>query len=189
MALPLARRVWLDSAARALGGLATGSLALAVAGCASRRQADGEWTSGRLALRVDATPSRPVQNVSAGFELRGNDREGELKLLSPLGTQLAAARWGAALAVLITGDGERRFDSLEALSAEALGEPLPLSAWPDWLAGRPWRGAPHTKLDDGFEQLGWTVSTAALAEGQIVARRAAAPAVTLRVRLDNPPAP
>jgi outer membrane lipoprotein LolB len=187
--VPAARRAWLAASARTLGGVAAGSLAVVLGGCASRPVPSGEWTSGRLALRVDATESRSAQNVSAGFELRGNDREGELKLLSPLGTQLAAARWASGLAVLSTGDGDRRFDNLEALSAEALGEPLPLSAWPDWLAGRPWRGAPHTRLDDGFEQLGWTVNTAALADGQLLARRAAAPAVTLRVRLDNPPAP
>lgn len=156
-----------------------------LAGCATRPpDAAGGWTTGRLALRVEASAERPPQSVSAGFELRGDGREGELKLLSPLGTQLAAARWAPALALLVTGDGERRFDSLDALSREALGEPLPLAALPDWLAGRPWRDAPHTPRDDGFEQLGWVVTTAALADGQVLARRTAAPAVTLRVRLD-----
>ncbi len=156
-----------------------------LAGCATRApDPAGGWTTGRLALRVEASPERGPQSLSAAFELRGDGREGELKLLSPLGTQLAAARWAPALAVLATADGERRFESLDALSREALGEPLPLAALPDWLAGRPWRGAPHAARDDGFEQLGWAVVTAALAEGQVSARRAAAPAVTLRVRLD-----
>jgi outer membrane lipoprotein LolB len=156
-----------------------------LAGCATRPpDAAGGWTTGRLALRVEASAERPPQSLSAGFELRGDGREGELKLLSPLGTQLAAARWAPALALLVTGDGERRFESLDALSREALGEPLPLAALPDWLAGRPWRDAPHTPRDYGFEQLGWVVTTAALADGQLLARRSAAPVVTLRVRLD-----
>lgn len=166
----------------ALAGLAA---ALLLAGCATAPDPAGGWTHGRLALRVDATPERPAQSLNAGFELRGTDREGELRLISPLGTQVAAARWGPGLALLQTGEGERRFASLDALSREALGEPLPLAALPDWLAGRPWRGAAHTALGDGFEQLGWVVTTAALAEGQLQARRAAAPAVSLRVRLDN----
>ncbi len=160
-----------------------------LAGCATRAP-DSTLTSGRLALRVDASAERPAQNVSAGFELVGDGRQGELKLLSPLGTQLAAARWAPGLALLITGDGERRFDTLDHLSREALGEALPLAAWPDWMAGRPWREAPHSPLADGFEQLGWRITTSALADGQLLARRDAAPAVTLRVRLDpRDPAP
>lgn len=166
-----------------------GLVSLALAGCATPPDDAGGWTSGRLALRVDAAAGRPAQSLSAGFELRGDDRAGELKLLSPLGTQLAAARWAPGLALLRGSEGERRFDSLDALSIEALGEPLPLAALPDWLAGRPWRGAAHKVRDDGFEQLGWTVTTAALPDGQLLARRDAAPAVTLRVRLDNPAAP
>lgn len=174
-----ARRLWL-----------AGCAALALSACASRAP-DPSWTSGRLALRIDATAERPAQSVSAAFELQGDGRQGELKLLSPLGTQLAAARWAPGLALLATGEGERRFDSLDALSREALGEALPLAAWPDWLAGRPWREAAHITRDDGFEQLGWVITTAALADGQLLARRTAAPGVTLRVRLDakadNPP--
>lgn len=161
-----------------------------LAACATRAP-DPTVTTGRLALRVDASAERPAQNVSAGFELAGDGRQGELKLLSPLGTQVAAARWAPGLAMLTTGDGERRFDTLDRLSREALGEALPLAAWPDWLAGRPWREAPHSPLADGFEQLGWRITTSALADGQLLARREAAPGVTLRVRLDprEPPPP
>jgi outer membrane lipoprotein LolB len=143
-------------------------------------------TQGRLALRVDASASQPAQSLSAGFELQGDGNRGELRLFSPLGTRLVTASWSAQGAQLSTSDGERSFDSLDALAEEALGEAVPLAALPDWLAGRPWAGAGHQPGAQGFEQLGWQVTTSRLAEGQLEARRAAAPAVLLRVRLDLP---
>ncbi len=161
----------------------------ALAGCASIPDAAQGWSSGRLALRIEAGAGRAAQSLAAAFELRGDGREGELRLLSPLGTLLVSARWSPGLALLVTGDGERRYASLDELSNEALGETLPLAALPDWLAARPWRGAAHRTHDDGFEQLGWRVDTSARAEGQLIARRAGPPAATLRLRLDNPAAP
>ena len=161
-------------------------LALSLLAACATRAPDPTVTTGRLALRVDASAERPAQNVSAGFELAGDGRQGELKLLSPLGTQLASARWAPGLALLITGDGERRFDTLDRLSREALGEALLLAAWPDWLAGRPWPAAPHTPNAEGFEQQGWQVQLTRQAEGFIEARRSAPPAVQLRIKLDPP---
>lgn len=161
--------------------------ALALAGCATtpRPPASGEapWTSGRLSVRID---SNPVQNVSAGFELRGNHSSGELRLNSPLGTRLAAARWSPGSAVLTDSQGEQTYANLDDLSRRALGEALPLAALPDWLAGRPWPQAPHRSNRGGFEQLGWQISLVRRAEGFIEASRAAAPAVMLRVKLDDP---
>lgn len=159
--------------------------ALALGGCATTTPPPGEspWTSGRLNVRIE---SSPVQNVSAGFELRGNDTSGELRLNSPLGTRLAAARWSPGSAVLADSQGEQRYASLDDLSRKALGEALPLAALPDWLAGRPWPQAPHRNNEAGFEQLGWRVSLARRSEGFIEASRAAAPAVMLRVKLDDP---
>lgn len=139
-----------------------------------------------MSLRVDATPERPAQSVSAAFELRGSAQQGELRLVSPLGTQLVAARWQPGVALLTTPEGEQRFASLEALSRQALGEAVPLAALPDWLAGRPWPDAPHQPSPDGFAQLGWQVQTQRRGEGWISARRAAPPMVELRVRLDLP---
>ena len=165
--------------------LAASGLALA-AGCATAPPAaGGPWTTGRLSLRVDAVADQPAQSLSAAFELSGSSRGGELRLVSPLGTQLAAASWSPGTAILRTPVGERRFDSLDELARQALGERLPLAALPDWLAGRPWPGEPHRSLDDGFEQLGWRVQTLRLAEGFITAARAAPPAVQLRVKLDR----
>ena len=157
------------------------------AGCATPpvAQGSGEWTSGRLSLRVDAAPGRPAQSLSAAFELRGSGAQGELRLMSPLGTLLVAARWQPGTVTLNTPEGEQRFASLDELSRQALGETVPLAALPDWLAGRPWPQAPHETLPEGFAQLGWQVQTQRLAEGWISARREAPPLVQLRVRLDR----
>jgi outer membrane lipoprotein LolB len=146
---------------------------------------EAPWTSGRISVRIEATASQAVQGVSAAFELRGNGDSGELRLISPLGSRLAAARWSADMAVLDTPQGEQRYATLDELSRQALGEALPLAALPDWLKGRPWPAAPHAINDGGFEQLGWQVQLAKRADGLIEARRTAPPGVTVRVRLDN----
>lgn len=39
---------------------------------------------------------------------------------------------------------------------------------------------------EGFTQLGWALDLTRKAEGFIIATRAQAPAVTLRIRLENP---
>lgn len=141
-------------------------------------------TTGRLSLRVDAHADRPAQGMTAAFELQGHADRGELRLMSPLGGQLVAARWAPGQAVLDTPAGRQSFASLDDLSLRALGEVLPLAALPDWLAGRPWPGAAHQISAAGFGQLGWRVDLAKRAEGWISAYRDAPPAVSLRVRLD-----
>lgn len=142
--------------------------------------------SGRLSVRIDAGTDTRAQGMSAEFELRGDGRAGELRLNSPLGSRVASARWAPGLAVLSSSEGEQEFDSLEALSRQALGENLPLAALPDWLSGRPWPGALHADTAQGFEQLAWQIDLARRAEGWIEARRRSPPAVLLRVKLDPP---
>ena len=167
--------------------LSTLLLALCLAGCATRPLPGTDpWTSGRLSLQVQSSGEQPAQSLSAAFELQGSGERGELRLLSPLGTQLAAAQWAPGLAVLTTSEGKAQFANLDELARQALGENLPLAALPDWLAGRPWPGAPHTLEATGFEQLGWQVGLARLSEGFVVATRSQPPAVSLRVRLDGP---
>lgn len=156
--------------------------------CGSLRadQAADRWTQGRLLLRVDASASQSAQSFSAAFELRGSGDSGELRLLSPLGTRLATALWSPRQVLLTTPEGERTFANLDELSQQALGQAVPLTALPDWLAGRPWAGAAFVPLAGGFEQLGWQVQTTAQAQGILEARRPAGPAVLLRVKLDLP---
>jgi outer membrane lipoprotein LolB len=158
---------------------------LLAGGCASV-PAPPDALSGRLAVRVEAAPPK---SVSTQFELRGDAARGELTLTTALGTTLARARWQPGDVQLITPDGEQRFADLDALAQETLGERLPLGALFDWLRGRPWSGAPSTPLPVGFEQLGWRVDVARYADGVVDASRAAAPAVTVRARLDARGAP
>lgn len=158
---------------------------LVLAGCAVVPPADPAWTSGRLSVRVAASPDRPAASLDAAFDLRGDGRQGELRLDTPWGARLATTRWSADEALLDTGQGEVRYPDLESLSRAALGEVLPLRALPDWLSGRPWSGAASLPLPAGFEQLGWQVSLAAFADGRIDAVREQAPRVVVRVRLER----
>lgn len=152
--------------------------------------AGGAWTQGRMLIRVAASATRGAINESLAFELRGSGDEGELRLNSPFGNRLATARWNPGVVELTSAAASsvQRFDSLDALSKQVLGEALPLRALPDWLAGNPWPNAPHSPLTapaSGFEQLGWQVLLGRLAEGWIDAVRSSAPAALLRIRLET----
>jgi outer membrane lipoprotein LolB len=166
-------------------------LAIAVlgVGCATAPQGMApreEVLSGRLAMRVEATATDPARSVSSAFDLRGSSQQGQLDLSTPLGTLVARARWRPGRAVLTTTDREVEYTDLDAMSAAALGETIPVAALFDWLHGRPWNGAPSRPTPDGFEQLGWSVDTTRLDEGVISARRHSSPTVTFSARLERP---
>ena len=170
---------------RALGGV----LMLALSACASLAPPTAppaDLLTGRLSLQVDGQPER---SFSAGFELSGDASQGELLLSGPLGTTVARARWAGEQAVLASAGSQTAYPSLDALAAAALGEAVPMAALFDWLRGRAWPGAPAAARDDGqagFDQLGWRISLLRWADGWLEARRMAAPAVTVRVRLERP---
>ena len=168
--------------------LALATAALTLAGCATLPPPAPEAITGRIAVRVEASAERAAQGFSAGFDLRGDAAAGELRLASPLGTLLAAARWSASGARLQTPTGETPYSDLDALARAAVGDALPLQALPDWLRGRPWPGAPSRAVDDGFEQLGWRVSLAGFGAGRIDAQRLT-PAPTVHVRALLEPRP
>jgi outer membrane lipoprotein LolB len=141
--------------------------------------------SGRMAVRVEGDAAR---SFSASFELAGSEREGWLTLTSPVGLSIAQAQWSPARVVLRSSEGERDFASLDALSAETFGEPIPLAALMSWLQGRAWAGAPADPSGPGvtsFTQLGWQVDLARHGEGVTVATRSGAPSVTVRVIADR----
>ena len=180
------RRRSLLSAARLTPVLLVGPWLLQACSAWPTRSTAAGWTQGRLLLRVDATADQAAQSVTAAFELQGDGNSGELRLLTPLGTQLASALWSPRQVLLTTPAGEQTFVSLDALSQQAFGQSLPLAALPDWLAGRPWQGAASQTQPQGFEQLGWQVNTANREQGLVEARRPSAPALLLRVRLESP---
>jgi outer membrane lipoprotein LolB len=161
--------------------------AFGLAGCATTETvigAPGETLSGRLSVRVDGQPERAV---NAGFELSGSATQGQLLLSGPLGTTAARARWSPGQAVLSSAGSETAYADLDALASAALGEGVPMAALFDWLRGHAWAGAPAVVRADGlpgFEQLGWQIDLARWAEGWVEARRTAAPAVTVRARLE-----
>lgn len=129
------------------------------------------WT-GRISLLVK---SEPEQSFSAGFELKGKSERGELTLISPLGNVLGVLRWSPGEAELDSGNQKiQRFDSVDALMAQATGAAVPLSALFAWLQG------------DDANVSGWSADLSRQGEGRISARRTQpAPQADLRVVLDQ----
>ncbi|CAM3803762.1 outer membrane lipoprotein LolB [Roseateles saccharophilus] len=166
---------------------ATLLLALALTGCAQLRQTPpAATTEARLSGRISVTVAGDVHNRGTGgaasFELFGGPEAGRLELSAPLGGLVARASWQPGLVLLQTPDQERRFDDLDALTREMLGEAVPVAALFDWLQARPWPAAPHRKTAGGFEQLGWRIEPRLPA---LVATRLSEPTVTLRAKLDG----
>jgi outer membrane lipoprotein LolB len=154
------------------------TLALAtLAGCANPPVAKvpGDVTasswSGRLALQVAENQS---QSFSAGFELKGNAREGELTLFSPIGGTLAQLSWAPGSAALNNGGQVRQFESLDALVTHATGSAIPVAALFDWLRGV------NTPVP------GWQADLAQIGQGRLHARRIQpTPEADLRVAFDH----
>jgi outer membrane lipoprotein LolB len=132
--------------------------------------ATGPW-SGRLALQVEDKQS---QSFSAGFELKGSARAGELALFTPIGGTLAVLDWTPDSAVLRSEGKTRNFESVEALMTHATGAAIPVAALFDWLRGI------NTPV------AGWQADLSLLGQGRLRARRLEpAPQADLRVVLDR----
>ncbi len=147
--------------------------ALLLAACAQSPQRlaapPGQRTSwnGRMSLRVD---SDPVQSMTAGFDLRGSARQGELALYTPLGSTLARLVWAPGEAEMQWNGQRRSFESMAALTQQATGTALPMDGLFLWLAGEP----AHVP--------GWSADLRDLADGKLVARRSdPLPAVEMRL--------
>ncbi len=159
------RRVWLG-----LGGLAL----LSLTGCATPRSPAADpsaFWSGRLALQLQTTPP---QNWSASFELQGSAEQGQMVLLSPIGTTLARLSWTSHAALLEQGQDKTESSNLQSLSQRLTGTDLPIGALFEWLAGKTAQAA------------GWQADLSAHAQGRLTARRQApAPEAILRIVLDR----
>ena len=130
--------------------------------------------SGRLALQVEDASS---QSFSAGFELKGSARQGELALFTPLGGTLAVLSWQPGMAQLQSDGKTRSFDSIDALVQEATGSVIPVAALFDWLDGR------------ATEVPGWRPDLSRQAQGRVSAQRSQPlPRADLRVVFEPGPA-
>lgn len=132
-------------------------------------QPQAHW-NGRMQVRVE-DPNAP-RSLAALFDLQGSRDKGTLELSTPIGTLLARLQWQPGSASLQTTKAQRSSASLDDLLQETLGEPLPIDALFDWLAGQ------------ATAVRGWEVDLQSLAEGRMSARRTAPqPAVVLRIVL------
>jgi outer membrane lipoprotein LolB len=132
--------------------------------------ASADIWSGRLSLQVR---SDPPQSFSGGFEIKGSPSQGELRLNSPLGNTVLAARWSPAQATLYSGSETRNYVSIDALIEESTGAALPVAALFDWLVGK------------DTQSNGWTADLTRQADGHIQARRTyPLPQTELRIVLD-----
>ena len=129
-----------------------------------------EW-QGRISVQVlgDAPTS-----MSASFLLRGDAKNGELDLYSPLGTTLGALQWTPQLVQLSDGGKHQHFNSLAELTEKATGAALPVEAIFGWLQGQQVNAA------------GWQADLSNVSQGLLSARRTEpAPEVTLRIKLEQ----
>lgn len=158
------------SAASALGLLLLAACATAP-GSSPQEAVDGTVWHGRLALHLAADQgATPADSLSAGFELSGSARRGQLALFTPLGTTLAVLSWTEQSASLRAQGEKREFDSLAGLSRQVLGTEVPVPALFAWLRG------------EAVEVAGWRADLSAWASGRIMAQRAQpAPQAELRV--------
>ena len=147
---------------------------LALAGCATPRPQATDTTtfwSGRLALQLLSTPP---QSWSASFELQGSAEQGQMTLLSPIGTTLARLSWTPQAAWLEQGQDKTESSNLQSLSQRLTGTDLPIAALFQWLEGK------------AADVPGWQVDFSARPEGRLTARRSTpAPEAVLRVLLDR----
>lgn len=156
-------------------------LPILIAGCASKTPALAyideklQFWTGRISLQIQ---SEPAQTFFASFELTGQAERGELLLTSPLGTTLARMRWTPNQADLETSQGTRtQYRSIDALLEKNTGAAIPVLALFDWLAGQ------KTLLN------GWSADLSKLPRSLTAQRSEPAPAVSMRILIDQDASP
>jgi outer membrane lipoprotein LolB len=128
--------------------------------------------SGRIGLK---TLSDPPQRANAMFSLEGSATQGQLLLLTPLGTALARAQWGPGYAQLQENGRITHFASMDELTTHMVGSALPVLGMFGWLKG------------DAAPVEGWTVQLERLADGRIDAQRSTPlPVTEIRILIDTP---
>jgi outer membrane lipoprotein LolB len=136
-------------------------------------EAIGHW-EGRLTLRVE---KNPPEQFSTAFEMTGRPEQGQLSLLSPLGTTLAMVRWNPQGASLQQGSDLQNFASMDELTLRLTGAALPLPQLMAWLD----RTGPPVN--------GWNIQAEMLKSGRrvLAQRHQPLPTLQLTVLLDPNP--
>lgn len=155
-------------------------LLFSVAGCAlpsrapdDRASPTARW-SGRLSVRVDASPALGPQAFSSSFELQGGPSQGQLHFFTPLGSTAAAIVWTPQQAQMQSGSETQTFTNIAELIERVLGTRVPVAALFAWLAGE------HLSLD------GWEVDQSQFDSGKIAARRnSPSPGAEIRIVLEH----
>jgi len=132
----------------------------------------GHW-EGRLTMRV---AKNPPEQFSTAFEMSGHAEQGQLHLLSPLGTTLAVVRWNPQGASLQQSSDIQQFASMDELTQGLTGAALPLPQLLIWLD----RAGPAVA--------GWQIKAEALKKGRrvLAERLQPLPVLQLTLLLDPP---
>ena len=149
-----------------------------------------QW-QGHFSIKLGPWQTQPAEGQSFTFYLQAGIDTGQLDLMTPLGTQLAQVNWTPTGSRIQSSEGTQRFDSVDAMSQQLLGENVPLLALPYWLQGMPSPDFPSSVIagdHSGFSQAGWQVTTVGLGQGRLVANRAPssnAREISIRIRLER----
>lgn len=145
---------------------------------------------GQLSVKLEAFGNQPARGLSLGFFFNGRASDGQMDLMTLMGSQVAQLKWSAGHAELTDSQGTHHYPSLAALSEAALGEALPLDTLVHWMQGRADPALPVQigNEPDTFAQLGWLIDTRQLDEKKLSATRSPSPALRgarIKVYLDR----
>lgn len=171
--------------------------AVALAGCATappttQATLDAAASSGfELAGRLSARSGDAA--ATASFRWTHRDDRDELMLSTPFGAALARLDGNPSRVRLELADGRvAQAADWEALTAEALGAPIPVRGLAWWVRGLPRPGADHSIERDGaaritlLRQDGWEIAYSYATAGVLPSRlRLALGEVEIRMVLDS----
>jgi hypothetical protein len=145
---------------------------------------------GQLSVKLEAFGDQAARGLSLGFFFNGRASDGQMELMTLMGSQVARLQWSADHAELTDGNGTRHYPNLAALSEAALGEALPLDTLVHWMQGHADPALPVQvgSEPDTFAQLGWLIDTRQLDEKKLSATRSPTPGlrgVRIKVYLDR----
>lgn len=143
-----------------------------IAGCATLPPPAAPLTGDAFEVTGRFAARQGSEGGSGRIQWRHSATDDDLLVSNPIGQGIARITRRDGVYTLETAD-DRKFTSndADALAAQALGWPLPVSGLPDWLRGQPVPGRPAS-VERGangelrlLEQDGWRVEYLAFEEG------------------------